>query len=68
MNILAIWLLSGLVLLQCLLAQLRVLLFMTTLEDEWYVVIKAYNYTVIEILVYCMFALSLRTNTKHTMH
>lgn len=50
MNILAIWLLSRLVLLQCLLAQLGVLLFTTTLKGEWYVVIKAYDYTIIEIV------------------
>ena len=69
MNILAIWLLSRLVLLQCLLAQLGVLLFTTTLKGEWYVVIKAYDYTIIEIvsnfLVYWLSALSLHTHTTH---
>ena len=47
----------GLVLLRCFLAPLGVLLVMKTLEDEWYVVIKAYKLAVFEILgdffLYC---------------
>jgi len=39
----------GLVLLQCFLAPLGVLLVMKTLEDEWYVIIKAYKLAVFEI-------------------
>jgi len=41
----------GLILLRCFLAPLGVLLVMKTLEDEWYVVIKAYKLAVFEILV-----------------
>ena len=43
-----------------------------TLEDEWYVVIKAYNFTAFEIerffgTIYCMSALSLHTETTDSM-
>ena len=38
------------ILLRCFLAPLGVLLVMKTLEDEWYVVIKAYKLAVFEIL------------------
>jgi len=47
------------------LVPLGVLLVMKTLNDEWYIVIKAYKLTVFEILrnlfvfIYCMSALSL---------
>ena len=41
-NILAVWWISGLVLLQCFFMALGVLFVMKTLEDEWYIVIKAY--------------------------
>jgi len=40
----------GLVLSRCFLAPLGDLLVMKTLDDEWYVVIKAYKPTVFEIL------------------
>ena len=40
----------GLILLRCFLAPLGVLLVMKTLEDEWYVVIKAYKLAVFEVL------------------
>jgi len=46
----------GLVLFRCFLAPLGVLLVMKTLEDEWYVAIKAYKLSVFEILgdfLYC---------------
>ena len=42
-------LLVGWVLLRCFLVPLGVLLVMKTLEDEQYVVIKAYKFTVLEI-------------------
>ena len=48
-NNLAVLLLFGWVLLRCFLAPLGVLLVMKTLEDEQYVVIKAYKFTVFEI-------------------
>ena len=39
---------------------LGVLLVIKTLKDEWYIVIIAYKFTVIEIYhIYCMSALSL---------
>ena len=47
---LAVLLLFGWVLLQCFLASLGVLLVMKPLKDEQYVVIKAYKFTVFEIL------------------
>ena len=40
----------GLVLSRCFLAPLGDLLVMKTLDDEWYIVIKAYKLTVFEIL------------------
>jgi len=49
-NIWAVLRVLGLVLLRCFLAPLGVLLVMKTLEDEWYVVIKAYNLAVFEFL------------------
>ena len=42
--------LARLVLLRCFLAPLGVLLVMKTLENEWYIVIKAYKLAVFEIL------------------
>ena len=46
-TILAIWRLSGLVLLQCFFAPMGVLFVIKTLEDEQYVVIKAYKFIVL---------------------
>jgi len=46
----------GLVLLQCFLAPLGVLLVMKTLEDECYIVIKAYKlaaYDILRFFLYC---------------
>ena len=50
-DILAIWQLSGLVLSWCFFIPLGVLFIMKTLEDEEYVIIKAYRFTVFEILL-----------------
>ena len=41
----------GLVPSQCFLVPLEVVLVIKTLEDEWYVVIKAYKFTVLEIFL-----------------
>ena len=49
-NISPILRVPGLVLSRCFLAPLGVLLVMKTLDNEWYVVIKAYQLTVLEIL------------------
>jgi len=49
-NIWSVLRILGSVLLRCFLAPLGVLLVMKTLQDEWYVVIKAYKLTVFEIL------------------
>ena len=45
-NILAVWQLPGSVLSQCIFAPLG----MKALEDEWQIVIKAYKFTILEIL------------------
>ena len=49
-NILAVWQLSGVVLLQGFFAPLYMLLVKKTLENEWYIVIKAYKFTISKIL------------------
>ena len=49
-NILAVWQLSGFVLSQCSFMPLVIFFAIKTFEDEWYVVIKAYNFTILEIL------------------
>ena len=49
MMILAIWRLSGLVLSRCFFMPVGMLFIMKTLEDEQYIVIKAYRLTVFEI-------------------
>jgi len=65
---LATWQLSGLVLSRCSFAPLDMLFAMKILKDECYIAIKAYKFTISEILdffldilslVYCMSALSL---------
>ena len=65
---------SGLVLLRHFFAPLGMLFLMKTLEDEWYIVIKAYNFTIYEILrnlfcvlIYCMSTLSLHMESTDSM-
>jgi len=48
-NILSILQIPSLVLLRCFLAPLGVFVVMKTLEDEWYIVVEAYKFTVFEI-------------------
>ena len=57
----------GLVPLRCFLAPLGVLLVIKTLEDEWYVVIKAYKLTVFEILRYFLYCHILRVHAIPTL-
>ena len=43
---------------------------MKTLEDEWYVVVKAYMFTIFErffIIIYCVSALSLHIESADSM-
>ena len=48
---------------------------MKTLEDEWYMVMKAYKFTIFEILrdfffgiiTYCMYVLSLHVESTNSM-
>ena len=57
----------GLVLLRCFIAPLGVLLVTKTLEDEWYVVIKAYKLAVFEILVDFLYCHILRVRAIPTL-
>jgi len=63
---LAVWLLSGSVLLRCFSAPLGVLLAIKTLEDGWYILINAYTFTVfvISILIYCHIACLLSLHVR----
>jgi len=65
----------GLVLLRCFLVPLGVMLVMKTLEDEWYVVIKAYKLAVFEILgdffriaIYCVRAIPTLESTASMIY
>ena len=69
---LAIWRLSGSVLLQCFFVPVGMFFIMKTLEGEWYMVIKAYKFTVFErIFLYyhsiCMSALSLHIESTDSI-
>ena len=61
----------GLVLLRWVFVTLGVLLDMKTLEDDWYVVIRAYKCTVSErffcISIYCVSVVSLHTESTDSM-